>query len=302
MNNILITGSSGFVGKSLVPKLRTSNKIIGIDKVASDSTDLISDIAEINLNHVFINEQFSIIHLAAAKDDFKIPPEHYFINNVTSTCKFLKKLDPKRILYFLHYSSVAAFDGKSIQFSRGLNCDDAYRVTKFKQDLLVTEWCETNNIPYSIVHPSAIFDRMDNFNSNIGRLRIYSKFIPFIPRIDVLKSLTYLPILVDFTEYLVAKKRTGAFLVINKPVLSVTEIISCAVDSKKLILKIPFLKYLLFLSSYILIFITLGFVDVKLTPNRIKKLFKDTSYLDYCEVDNTSYGEFNSVNLKSLLN
>ena len=42
---IFVTGSSGYVGSALVPLIRKTDELIGIDLIASDQTDWVMDIA-----------------------------------------------------------------------------------------------------------------------------------------------------------------------------------------------------------------------------------------------------------------
>ena len=45
----LVTGSSGYVGSSLIPMLRTYGKVVGVDRLPSSRTTLIEDIASPDL-------------------------------------------------------------------------------------------------------------------------------------------------------------------------------------------------------------------------------------------------------------
>ena len=83
-------------------------------------------------------------------------------------------------------------DGKNISYSDNLNCDDAYRATKYIQETLIENWCDINNIELTILYPSAIFSNDIRSDTNIGKLQSISQYIPFIPKIDNFKSLTYL--------------------------------------------------------------------------------------------------------------
>ena len=97
--------------------------------------------------------------------------------------------------------------------------------------------------------------------------------------------------LISFIEYLVEKKDlNGSFLAIEYPVSSVTEIIKSQQKKPKKILYIPFLKELLYLFSFIFLMLwKITRIDFKLYPNRVTKLFKDTSYDWIKDIDRDEY-------------
>lgn len=69
--------------------------------------------------------------------------------------------------------------------------NDIYFYTK--RSLFYSIWCDINNIELTILYPSAIFSNDIRSDTNIGKLQSISQYIPFIPKIDNFKSLTYLP-------------------------------------------------------------------------------------------------------------
>ncbi len=295
---ILVTGSSGYVGTNLVKALRRKNFVIGVDLQESPNTDYICDIGSQKLFDILDQIKFTeliIINLAAARFDFGATASEYFNKNVSASQKFLKNLNSFNIKRFIHISSVASIDGESISYSKSLNCDDAYRVTKFLQEKEIISWCKENDVDYNSLLPSAIFSSNERSDTNIGKLQTFLRFLPFIPEINTRKSLTYMENLIDFIEKSIhGKFISGRYMTIEKPVLSVTQIIGLLSKRKLIILNIPFLKIFLNIASYIL-FVLGGFgrIDLKLTPNRVEKIFKETSYEneDYEDINVTSYSE-----------
>ncbi len=293
---ILITGSSGYVASDLVVRLNDQASIFGVDKISSEhnhiNASIESKIFENYLNQ-FEGEELIIINLAAARFDFGATAMDYYKQNVECHQIFTQALNKIKIKKFIHVSSVAALDGQKIAFSESLNCDDAYRSTKYLQELTIQKWCDANNIELIILYPSAIFSDDPRSDTNIGKLQSISKFLPFVPKINVTKSLTYLP---SFSRFIIdsvfGKIPAGKYLTIEKPSLTVSNMIQIISNRPIKQISIPFLQIILKIFAYC--FFILGFfgrIDLKLTPNRVKKLFTDTSYskVESADLDTESY-------------
>jgi hypothetical protein len=202
-------------------------------------------------------------------------------------------------------SSVASFDGELIQYDENLSCDDAYRVTKNLQEKIISNWCEKKRIKKFIIYPSAIFLKTSRSDTNIGKLQKLSKNIPFVPYINVKKSLTFLPFLSNFViKCLEEEMPQGRYLAVERPVLCVTEIIKFNIKKNLIVIKVPFLKQILY-SLAVFLYVVGGFgrIDLKLTPNRVMKIFRDTSYNEINSIDSidsTSYNQFNNMELAKI--
>lgn len=305
---IFVTGSSGFVASALVPWLRKTDKVIGIDLKPSDLTDWVMDISSIDFSvelAKFSDQEISIVNLAAARFDFGAEADDYNRLNVLAHSEFLESLESISINKFIHISSVASIDGSRISYSRELDCDDAYRSTKFRQEKIIRDWCAKKDIELVVLYPSAIFSDDSRSDTNIGKLQSISKFIPFIPKIDVAKSLTYLPNLSRFiTDSVVNEIPPGNYLTIEKPTLTVSRMIQIISGRSIKLVHIPFLPIILKIlanSLYVLGFF--GRIDLKLTPNRVVKLFRDTSYsnVNCKDIDTETYVSRNYKQLSEIL-
>jgi len=280
---VLVTGSSGYVASDLIPRLMNKAKVIGIDLSPSEYTDLQISIADRNLSYhlaKITGEELYIVNLAAARFDFGARAEEYYRLNVDCHEKFLLSLTGMKVNKFFHISSVAALDGRHIPFSDGLDCDDAYRSTKYLQEAIIQKWCDEHDVDLTILYPSAIFSDDPRSDTNIGKLQSISKFIPFIPKINVIKSLTYLPYFTQFIiDTVTSEIPSGKYLTIEQPSLTVSKMLKIISGRSIKLFRIPFLSIILKALAYVLY--VLGFfgrIDLKLTPNRVVKLFSDTSY------------------------
>lgn len=305
---IIITGSSGFVGKSLSVLLKrhySSIKYVDINSTEIEAKKCnISDPNFLDILNIDKKKPSVIVNLAAARFDFGVKAKHYFNKNVYEHELFLKNIERLNIIKFIHISSVASIDGKDILYSNSLNCDDAYRSTKFLQEDLISKWCKHNNIDNIIIYPSAIFSDENRNDTNIGKLQAISKILRIFPRISTKKSLTYLPNLNNFILSGINNEiKDGKYLAIENPILSVSEIVQC-INKNIFQIKIPFLKQALHAFSY-LCFILGGFgkIDTKITPNRVIKLFSDTSYqnINREDIDIETYNVKNHEKLNQIL-
>lgn len=295
MINVLITGSSGFVGQHLYKMLKKKNfNLTGIDLINSKYCDHNISISSKKLNNL-IKENTILVNLAAARTDFGISHNEYMNKNVIDTIAFLENIYPvkNKIKKFIHISSVAAFDGESIKESSNISSDDSYRYSKYHQERIIREWCNQNNIPLKVLYPSAIYDHSPRNDTNIGKLQKIVNHIRILPIIETKKSLTSLNKLCLFIKYLINKENEYSnFLCIEKPVKSVSSIIDDFAYKKVYFFKMPYLKnILLFIAS---ISIKLQ-KKPQLTPNRVDKIFRDTSYdiVDtYKNVNNKLYNSF----------
>ena len=277
---ILVTGSSGYVCSFLIPLLASKFDVLAVDVKPGKHTNVIMDIVDLNSqDHLSSADKYVVIHCASARFDYGIKADVYFKENVSKTKVFLKNLTAVNITQFIHVSSVAAIDGESIEYNDGLNCDNAYRATKYLQQRAVIAWCRQNNVPWDVVLPSAIYDDTPRSDTNIGMLQTITRFFPVLPKIEVQKSLTFLPKFCAFIEERVGAPSETCFLTIEEPVRSVTQIMHDQARGKIWTIHVPGLKYYLLSLSWILLGIAkMMRREPTLIPSRVKKLFSNTSY------------------------
>ena len=300
-NNIptlLVTGSSGFIGKRFCEKIYIVSPYFGIDRSVSPNVSLVSDLNELQMG-MLPDSIDQVIHFAAAKTDFGLPYSDYVRDNLDATDQLLRSLDECKIKFFIHVSSVAALDGYRLRYKDSKNCDNHYRKTKYLQEELVRRWCDKNQIDLLVVFPSAVIENKANSFSNVGRLRHLVRFLPILPSIKVKKSTTDLERFTDFLNFSLEHRLVGNVLTFELPVLSVEEILYDLCDQKKPIVQIPGLKNILsLLGSIFGFFSKLTGFDMWLTQERIQKLYTATDYTEsnyHVDLDREIYMTFDST-------
>tara|TARA_B100000609_G_C17205011_1_gene430433 strand:+ start:226 stop:1170 length:945 start_codon:yes stop_codon:yes gene_type:complete len=287
---LLITGSSGYLGREIISDSRIKKfEIITLDKNKVSNPDIHVDLNSQKLEDILsrtldLEVNYSILNLAAARTDYA-SNETYFLENIKATENFLSVLDSMKVYVkkFIHLSSVAIFEGLQLMEEEvcfdELSSDNCYQYSKATQERIITKWAEKNNIELTIIRPSAIFSKNQPSNTNIGKLIFFTKYSPIIFMSPVKKSLTYIKNLTDNIFESLTSNNHGIMLAIEKPVTSLYEIQKMILERKK------FPSFKIFLNKKILLKIStiyskvfsLFFSDPVFTPNRVEKFFKDTA-------------------------
>jgi UDP-glucose 4-epimerase len=92
---VLLTGSSGWLGRFLAPRLRASgHRVIGLDIVVGESTDVVGSVADrAVVERVFADHAVeAVIHAGALHkpDIARFPPQTFVDVNVTGTLNLLQ--------------------------------------------------------------------------------------------------------------------------------------------------------------------------------------------------------------------
>ncbi|MBZ4036545.1 NAD-dependent epimerase/dehydratase family protein [Flavobacterium sp. 17A] len=153
MNNILITGSNGFLGKLIYAELENGNKVFGLSKNSGNyKLSLEKDIP------VFYDNFDLVIHCAGKAHvvpKTKIEKKEFYDVNVLGTQNLLKGLEKSRLpKEFIFISSVSVYGqdkGNDIQENYPLQATDAYGQSKIEAEKIITNWCEDNNVTCTIL-------------------------------------------------------------------------------------------------------------------------------------------------------
>ena len=173
--NILITGSTGFLGGIIRNDLQNDYSIFGLSRSNSEyNIQLQSNIP------VFI-EDFNIVIHSAGKAHIvpKCDKENseFFEINVQGTQNLLKGIELNKVLpkSFIFISTVAVYgvdQGENINENTPLLANDSYGKSKIQAEKLVLEWCQKNNVICTILRLPLLVG--DNPPGNLGAM-IYGK-------------------------------------------------------------------------------------------------------------------------------
>lgn len=151
--NILLTGSNGFLGKTIVEILQKEHQIITLARSSGDY--------QLPLDKQVPNfkEKFNLIIHSAGKahsvPKTAIEKKQFHQVNVIGTQNLLKGLENSAIpQQFVFISSVAVYGketGTNITEESPLNAKDAYGMSKIEAEKIIFDWCQKNNVIYTIL-------------------------------------------------------------------------------------------------------------------------------------------------------
>jgi nucleoside-diphosphate-sugar epimerase len=168
--NILVTGASGFLGKSIVHEVSQNNTLVTLG--TSIFNDIICDLAY-NIPQISF---FADLVIHAAGKAHVIPrtvsdANEFYNINVDGTYNLLKSLSQNPPKWFVYISSVSVYglsEGLNIDESQPLLANDPYGLSKIKAEKILTEWCKTNNVVLTILRLPLLIG--DNPPGNLGKL------------------------------------------------------------------------------------------------------------------------------------
>ncbi|CAN1542931.1 WcaG Nucleoside-diphosphate-sugar epimerases [Flavobacteriaceae bacterium] len=150
---ILLTGATGFLGKTIVKELSKENSIFSLSKS--------SGVFKVALENEVPNfeEKFDLVVHAAGKAHSVPKTESEKIEfhkvNVIGTENLLKGLENSGVPeQFVFISSVSVYGqefGIGINEDHKLEAKDPYGLSKIEAEALVMEWCKKNNIVCTIL-------------------------------------------------------------------------------------------------------------------------------------------------------
>jgi nucleoside-diphosphate-sugar epimerase len=152
VNNILLTGSNGFLGSYIMEEYKKFS-ITGLNRSKSYySLDLSKTIP-------IFDESFDlVIHCAGIAHSIPInefESKSFFDSNVNGTNNLLSGLSkitlPKQFVFISSVSVYGAFKGEKINEESPLLAEDPYGKSKIVAEDIITKWCSVNNVVCTIL-------------------------------------------------------------------------------------------------------------------------------------------------------
>ena len=163
---ILVTGSSGFSGQILIPKLRTLGyEVIGIDYKSGPYT---TEVIDISKPFTIKQSVETVIHLAARLEHDRCSSKEYHESNVKGT-KNVLDVALKDQAFFIYVSTTAIYGSPESPISENtkVSPNGDYAQTKWLGEKLCEEY-KSNGLNVAIVRPSVLIGK--------NRLGIYKIF------------------------------------------------------------------------------------------------------------------------------
>ncbi len=152
MGKILVTGSSGFIGKEIVKRLDKS-------KVITDSNN--SERIELqNREQVMkLDSADMVIHLGGKTPQKELKWSEYFDNNVIGTLNVLEYCIQKKVKKMIYVSSYVYGNPKycPIDENHPINPHNAYTESKYLGERLCEFYCNRSDLNLIILRPFNIF-------------------------------------------------------------------------------------------------------------------------------------------------
>ncbi|WP_375724531.1 NAD-dependent epimerase/dehydratase family protein [Arcobacter sp. KX21116] len=239
MKELLITGSSGFIGNYFINKYKNKYNI----KTFSFLKD---DINSLDCNGIDI-----VFHLSALVHQMGgSSASEYKRVNVTQTLNIAQKAKESGIKQFVFMSTVKVYGEETTRkYTENTICSpkDEYGKSKFTAELELRK-LEDENFKVSIIRTPIVYGY--GVKANIKSLVNLTNKVPVLPfgKIENKRSMVYIGNLCHLVDEVIKQQKSGIFLASDDEPLSTTrliELIAKNLDKKICLIKIPFFESLL---------------------------------------------------------
>ena len=239
MKNILLTGSSGFVGSYFKNKYKDKYEI----KTFSFRKD--------NIDTLDCNDIDVVFHLSALVHQMGgATKEEYEKVNVTQTLELATKAKESGVKHFVFMSTVKVYGEETEStYTENSTCtpEDEYGKSKLKAELELLE-LEDENFKVSIVRTPIVYGY--GVKANIKSLINLVNKVTVLPFANIKnkRSMIYVGNLCHLVDEIITQQKSGIFLASDDEPLSTTrliELIANGLGKKVYFIKIPFFESLL---------------------------------------------------------
>ena len=236
MNNLLITGATGFIGQFFIQKSTTEYKIQSFSFQRENFEAL-------NLNNTNI-----ILHLSALVHKMSGASEsEYERVNVTQTLVLARKAKESGVRHFVFMSTVKVYGEETdVKYTENSDCnpEDDYGKSKLKAEIELQK-LENENFKVSIVRTPIVYGF--GVKANIKSLINLVNKVPILPfgGIQNKRSMVYIGNLCHVLDEIIIQEKAGVFLCADDEPLSTSrlcELIAKNLDKKVYLLKIHFFE------------------------------------------------------------
>tara|TARA_B110000467_G_scaffold158164_1_gene173923 strand:+ start:302 stop:1141 length:840 start_codon:yes stop_codon:yes gene_type:complete len=165
MNSILVTGSSGFIGRKVLEKLPKLGVITDYDNSIRIDLQNINEVMKINSADI-------VIHLAGKTPKKELKWNDYFNNNISSTLNILEYCIIKNVKKLIYVSNYIYGNPKysPIDEIHPINPHNSYSESKYLGERLCKFYCDKMNINLIILRPFNIYGESMNKNFLLSNL------------------------------------------------------------------------------------------------------------------------------------
>ena len=159
METMLFTGSSGFLGRNILPLLKSKYYLdtLGISNKETYNINITKEIPKLDKRYKYVLHALGKAHIIPKnKEEIK----EYFDVNVKGTkniCNALEKFGPPQTFIFI--SSVSVYgceEGSLITEDHPLKGKSPYAESKILAEEYLIKWCKLNSVKLIILRPSLI--------------------------------------------------------------------------------------------------------------------------------------------------
>ncbi len=178
MKKIVVTGSSGKLGKEIVRLLRTNTyKVLGIDLLPGETTDVCADIRDRHVIKELTQGIEAIIHTAALHGrhtDLNYPRDQFIDTNIHGTNNLLSASIENGIPKFIFTSSTSIYGTAMVNDKQAVWVDenlipeprDIYDITKLACEQLCKDYFEKEGLETTVLRVSRFLPEDDNTKAN----------------------------------------------------------------------------------------------------------------------------------------